>query len=1173
MKKFLRFTENNLKSITIFAFLIVNLSSFAQTETRLPDGDIAAGAWVTAPLWSKINAIGGSTINSTTTTSTGEVTIQNPTNAGSYTGISLRFDARKSGSGGATRGFDANIRINGTLLTAQTVVASLGATTVTYNVSWTGLNFTQSEINSLQVVFTGTGSGNNRDVVIDFLQATLTYCPTPATPTSVTANASTICTGSSSNLNATSAGNTIRWYTVASGGTNIGTSASGANFSVSPTSTTTYFAEALSSGGCASSTRTPVVVTVNPTNTAGLPSSTPTLCQDIALTNITHTTTGATGIGSPTGLPAGVTAAWAANTITISGTPTASGTFNYTIPLTGGCGSVNATGTITVNPIPTSVLALEGATTICIGNTVNLTASANSNSALTTVVSLLNENFNSPTNNWTTTNTSTGGTPANAAWTLRPDNYLAIRSNDQTQFYMSDSDAQGTGSNTLTTLTSPSFSTVGLASASLSFHHYYRFNGTESAVVEVSTDGTSFTPVQTYTSTQGVAIGFQASPIVIDLASYLGQPTVFVRFRYTASFDWYWAIDNVSVSGISSTPPPPTYAWTSTPSGFTSSLQNPTSLPQTVNTFYTVTATNSYGCSASDITNLVSVSNTNTWVGTSTSWNNASNWSCGYVPSTSSDVVISTASNYPEISSDVTINSLTLDSGTTLKVNSNYDFSVTDIIDNDGTLTFENNANLIQVNNVNNIGSGSTVVKRNSSAIKRLDYTIWSSPVTGQGLYAFSKFTLPNRFYIYNTATNLFTNSVGFNLTGLQYPSPLVAPLGVNGTDSNNVQFVTGKGYLIRMPWDHPTAATVWNGTFTGVPNNGNYNLTLVDGGAGSRFNLVGNPYPSPIDAVAFVTNANNATSITGTLYFWRKTNNALSPTYCTWSLGGFVSNGEAQVFDPNDVIQTGQGFFVEGTGSGTVNFNNAMRVDNHANQFFRNSSLPSSASTTSMERNRIWLNATNSTGLFSQTMVGYMTNATQDVDAAIDGRYINDGDIAFTSLINEVPYAIQGRALPFEPTDVVPMSFKVATAGVYSIAIDHVDGLFADGSQAIILKDNLTNTTHNLQTGSYSFNSDAGTFASRFEIIYQASLGVGTPVFNPNHVIIYQNEIKDFVIKTGDIVMSGVKVFDVRGRLILAKNEVNDSQITINVGQTNGVLLIQITSQEGLVVTKKVIR
>jgi len=84
-------------------------------------------------------------------------------------------------------------------------------------------------------------------------------------------------------------------------------------------------------------------------NAVGAASSTPIVAINTALINITHTTTGATtGIGTATGLPTGVTAAWASNTITISGTPTQSGTFNYTIPLTGGCGSVNATGTITV---------------------------------------------------------------------------------------------------------------------------------------------------------------------------------------------------------------------------------------------------------------------------------------------------------------------------------------------------------------------------------------------------------------------------------------------------------------------------------------------------------------------------------------------------------------------------------------------------------------------------------------------------------------------------------------------------------------------------------------------------------------------------------------------------------------------------------------------------------
>ena len=83
-------------------------------------------------------------------------------------------------------------------------------------------------------------------------------------------------------------------------------------------------------------------------NTVSAASATPSVDVNTALTAITHTTTGATGIGTATGLPAGVTASWAANTITISGTPTADGTFNYSIPLTGGVGSVSATGTITV---------------------------------------------------------------------------------------------------------------------------------------------------------------------------------------------------------------------------------------------------------------------------------------------------------------------------------------------------------------------------------------------------------------------------------------------------------------------------------------------------------------------------------------------------------------------------------------------------------------------------------------------------------------------------------------------------------------------------------------------------------------------------------------------------------------------------------------------------------
>ena len=117
-------------------------------------------------------------------------------------------------------------------------------------------------------------------------------------------------------------------------------------------------------GGCGTVNATGAI-TVTPNNTVSAASSTPTLCINTPLTSVTHTSTGATGIGIPAVLPAGVIATWVPNTITISGTPTASGTFNYSIPLTGGCGIVNATGTITVTPNNT-VTAASSTPTLCI---------------------------------------------------------------------------------------------------------------------------------------------------------------------------------------------------------------------------------------------------------------------------------------------------------------------------------------------------------------------------------------------------------------------------------------------------------------------------------------------------------------------------------------------------------------------------------------------------------------------------------------------------------------------------------------------------------------------------------------------------------------------------------------------------------------------------------------
>ena len=110
--------------------------------------------------------------------------------------------------------------------------------------------------------------------------------------------------------------------------------------------------------------------TVEPDNTISLSSASGTdnqsVCINEPVTVINFASTGATG-ATFSGLPTGVNGSWTLNTVTVSGTPTVSGTFNYTITLTGGCGNVTESGTITVNPTPTTTVPADQ--TYCINET------------------------------------------------------------------------------------------------------------------------------------------------------------------------------------------------------------------------------------------------------------------------------------------------------------------------------------------------------------------------------------------------------------------------------------------------------------------------------------------------------------------------------------------------------------------------------------------------------------------------------------------------------------------------------------------------------------------------------------------------------------------------------------------------------------------------------------
>jgi len=512
-----------------------------------------------------------------------------------------------------------------------------------------------------------------------------------------------------------------------------------------------------------------------------------------------------------------------------------------------------------------------------------------------------------------------------------------------------------------------------------------------------------------------------------------------------------------------------------------------------------------------------------------TTWSAAGggSWSNG-APNSATAAIIS--ANYTT-AGDLNACTLTVNNNAVVVVSSGDNVTLEGALTvSSGSFTLNNNANLLQTNDVNN--SGNISVKRDSASLMRLDYELWSSPVTGQQLQSFSPNTLATRFYTYTPATNVYT--------------AVAAPAATN--------FAEGVGYLIRVPNTHPATPTVWTGTFSGVPNNGPVSLAVTSG----TYNAVGNPYPSPIDADAFITDNN----ITEALYFWRKTNNAATTSYATYTLAGGVSNsgGDPLLLTPNGYIQVGQGFIAKAT-SASLDFTNSMRFPDNSNQFLRAAD----------DADRLWLNLTNTSGYFGQLLVAYLPNATTGVDAAIDGRYFNDCATALTSLINNEEYTIQGRALPFVNSDVVPLGFKSELPGSYTISINNMEGLFANGNQTIYLKDNLTNTLHNLSAGPYDFATEAGVFNSRFEIVYENLLATQNPTVTQNNVVVYKDH-QQIAVTAANTKIAKVQVYDISGRLLVTKFCDNATEVRFPAGMANQVLLVNVTTASGVVVTKKII-
>ena len=625
------------------------------------------------------------------------------------------------------------------------------------------------------------------------------------------------------------------------------------------------------------------------------------------------------------------------------------------------------------------------------------------------------------------------------------------------------------------------------------------------------------------------------SPRAMVGITIIALPTVIIT--NPAPIDFPATADLTAAAVTAGSSPELTFTYF-TDAAATTAVANPTTVG--IGTYYIV-GTNDAGCSSNAVP--VNVRNSSTIYVDGA-------WSDGFPDSTINAVIQDNFIMNANLSAfNLTVNqgyTITVASGTTLTVENG-------IINNAGVtgIVVENNGVLLQTaTSPNDSDLVLATVKCNSSNLYRQDYTLWSSPVSGQNLRAFSNMTLFNRFYSYDPALG----TIG------DYAQEIFTT-----GDLNTKLFTNSKGYLIRMPndWaefvDSSIAGLQYNGIFKGTLNNGTISIPLSTANIG--FNLVGNPYPSPISISAFFT---ENSGIQQTLYFWRKRNGAAGSGYATTNSLGLVS---AQVsvngLDMQNTIKPGQGFFVKSEGATALTFTNSMRTNTTSTPFLRTA--------TSTELHRFWLNLSTATGVVGQTLIGYSTGASQGFDDGLDAPYFNDSALALTSLIDGNEHIIQGRSVPFVTSDVVPLGFKSDMANNFTISLSNFDGLFA-GNQDIFLKDKVTGALQNLKLGDYSFTSGIGLYNNRFEVQFMNTLGTDEPGTLSNKIVV---AVKDQVIKinAADVMIKKVDLVDVTGRVIYSQDNINATTTTIeDVLATNQMLIVRITTQNQGVLNQKII-
>jgi hypothetical protein len=342
-----------------------------------------------------------------------------------------------------------------------------------------------------------------------------------------------------------------------------------------------------------SSPRVAVEATINTPPAISATATPSTICSgEPSVLNVTSDNTGYTYLWTPGDL--------AGDTHTVNPTSTTT----YTVLATDNSGGANqgcfasATTVVTVNPLPT-VTASASAGGVCDGVPFDLFASASSpgnylqadgDGGFETGATFTSNNWtvlNGSYNNWFVGNSAGVQNGSRAAFAGT--NFVGTANSSVNHFYRDIVIPSGT-----TNINLSFYLKMPVADATYDYLYVYTTTMANTPVAG-TIPGVGYTTVLSYTSPALANYTLQS----LTLPDALAGTTVRLVFTYKSdAYSPYAvpALDNISLTGNIHAS---SYLWSSLPSGFTSTDQNPVGVTQSVTTEYIVTAENSFGCTAS----------------------------------------------------------------------------------------------------------------------------------------------------------------------------------------------------------------------------------------------------------------------------------------------------------------------------------------------------------------------------------------------------------------------------------------------------------------------------------------------------------------------------------------------------------------------------------------------